>query len=208
VDQPDALLKPSDPAPLPKPPPLAKAAYCERDTMMSYVGDERVIKLGLPLAIRSGGHEGVLELDPTVLFNYRRVGERYLPGKAADETLPEEEWVSVWTPTKPADAGMEHSVDPKSVEATPSYRRAKWRMARWISESYLREHPEAAKPVGVSYIVVESAFDCTKELMRDEQSTTYFADGTISTGEAKAGPWGKMVGGTSAVFHFVCKATL
>jgi hypothetical protein len=55
VDQPDALLKPSDPAPLAKAPPLAKAAYCERDTMMSYVGDERVIKLGLPLAIRSGG---------------------------------------------------------------------------------------------------------------------------------------------------------
>jgi hypothetical protein len=49
VSQPDALLKPSDPAPLSEPPPQAKAAYCERDTMMTYVGDERVIKLGLPL---------------------------------------------------------------------------------------------------------------------------------------------------------------
>ena len=85
VPQPDALLKPSDPAPLAKAPPLAKAAYCERDTMMSYVGDERVIKLGLPLAIRSGGREGVLELDPTVLFSYHRVGEQYLPGKVAPE---------------------------------------------------------------------------------------------------------------------------
>jgi hypothetical protein len=53
--------------------------------MMSYVGDERVIKLGLPLVIRSGGHEGVLELNLTVLFNWHRVGEQYLPGKV-DET--------------------------------------------------------------------------------------------------------------------------
>jgi hypothetical protein len=207
VDQPDALLKPSDPAPLAKAPPLAKAAYCDRDTMMSYVGDERVIKLGLPLAIRSGGREGVLELDPTVLFNYHRVGEQYLPGKVVDEMHPEE-WVSVWTPPKPADGGMESSVDPKSVEATPNYRRAKWRMARWVSESYLKEYPSAAKPVGVSYIIVLSTFDCTKELMRDEQSTTYFADGTIKAGGAKPGPWGKTVGATRAVLDFVCKATL
>lgn len=81
VPQPDASLKPSDPAPLSKPPPEAKAAYCERDTLMSYVGDERVIKLGLPLVIRSGGREGVLEATPTVLFNYHRVGEEYHPGK-------------------------------------------------------------------------------------------------------------------------------
>jgi hypothetical protein len=81
VSQPDALLKPSDPAPLSAPPPQAKAAYCERDTLMTYVGDERVIKLGLPLVIRSGGREGVLEATPTVLFNYHRVGEQYLPGK-------------------------------------------------------------------------------------------------------------------------------
>jgi hypothetical protein len=83
VTQPDALLKPSDPAALSTPPPQAKAAYCERDTMMSYVGDERVIKFGLPLVIRSGGDEGVLEANPTVLFNYHRVGEQYLPGKIA-----------------------------------------------------------------------------------------------------------------------------
>jgi hypothetical protein len=85
VPQPDALLKPSDPAPLSAPPLQAKAAYCERDTMMTYVGDERVLKLGLPLVIRSGGREGVLEVDPTVLFKYHRVGEEYLPGKV-DET--------------------------------------------------------------------------------------------------------------------------
>jgi hypothetical protein len=85
VPQPDALLKPSDPAPLSAPPLQAKAAYCERDTMMTYVGDERVLKLGLPLVIRSGGREGVLEVDPTVLFKYHRVGEQYLPGKV-DET--------------------------------------------------------------------------------------------------------------------------
>jgi hypothetical protein len=206
VDQPDALLKPSGPAPLAKAPPLAKAAYCERDTMMSYVGDERVIKLGLPLAIRSGGREGVLELDPSVLFNYHRVGEQYLPGKV-DETQPEE-WVSVWTPPKPAGGGMESSVDPKSVEATPNYRRAKWRMARWLSDSYLKEHPLAAKPVGVSYIITLSTFDCNKQLMRDEQSTTYLADGTTKAGGAESGPWGKTVGATRAVLDFVCKATL
>jgi hypothetical protein len=85
VPQPDALLKPSDPAPLSAPPLQAKAAYCVRDTMMTYVGDERILKLGLPLVIRSGGREGVLEVDPTVLFKYHRVGEQYLPGKV-DET--------------------------------------------------------------------------------------------------------------------------
>jgi len=40
------------------------------------------VKLGLPLVIRSDGREGVLEADPTVLFNYHRVGDAYLPGKA------------------------------------------------------------------------------------------------------------------------------
>jgi hypothetical protein len=87
--QPDALLKPSDPSPLPAPPRQAKAAYCERDTMMTYVGDERVLKLGLPLVIRSGGREGVLEVDPTLLFNYHRVGEQYLPGKVDKNTDPQ-----------------------------------------------------------------------------------------------------------------------
>jgi hypothetical protein len=84
VPKPDPLLKPSDSASLPKPPRHAKAAYCDRDTIMSYVGDERVIKLGLPLVIRSGDREGVLEANPTVLFNYHRVGEHYLPGKGSD----------------------------------------------------------------------------------------------------------------------------
>jgi len=84
VPKPDASLKPSDPAPLAQPPAQAKAAYCVRDTMMTYVGDERVVKLGLPLVIRSGNNEGALEANPTVLFNYHRVGDRYLPGKAAN----------------------------------------------------------------------------------------------------------------------------
>jgi len=82
IEQPDRALQPSDPKQLAVPPEQAKAAYCARDTMMSYVGDERVIKLGLPLVIRSGEREGVLEADPTVLFNYHKVGDRYLPGKA------------------------------------------------------------------------------------------------------------------------------
>jgi hypothetical protein len=89
VPQPDALLKPSDPAPLSAPPVQAKAAYCERDTMMTYVGDERILKLGLPLVIRSGGREGVLEVDPTVLFKYHRVGEQYLPGKVDETQTPQ-----------------------------------------------------------------------------------------------------------------------
>lgn len=50
--------------------------------MMTYVGDERVVKLGLPLVIRSGDREGVLEAAPTVLFNYHKVGDKYLPGRA------------------------------------------------------------------------------------------------------------------------------
>jgi hypothetical protein len=55
---------------------------------MSYVGDERVVKLGMPLVIRSGGREGVLEATPNVLFNYHPVGERYLPGKATTDSQP------------------------------------------------------------------------------------------------------------------------
>ena len=82
IEQPDQAFQPSDPKQLAVPPAQAKAAYCARDTMMSYVGDERVIKLGLPLVIRSGKNEGVLEANPTVLFNYHKVGDRYLPGKA------------------------------------------------------------------------------------------------------------------------------
>jgi hypothetical protein len=81
IEQPDSELQPSDPKPLARPPELAKAAYCVRDTMMTYVGDERVVKLGLPLVIRSGDREGVLEANPTVLFDYHKVGDKYLPGK-------------------------------------------------------------------------------------------------------------------------------
>ena len=80
--QPDAALKPSDPKPLPAPPTQTRAAYCDRDTMMTYVGDERLIKLGLPLIIRSGGREGVLEYPPQVVFNYHPNGDHYDPGKA------------------------------------------------------------------------------------------------------------------------------
>ena len=79
--QSDPSLKPSDPAPLPAPPSGAKAAYCDRDTIMTYVGDERILKLGMPFVIRSGDREGALENAPTVLFNYHRVGQEYLPGR-------------------------------------------------------------------------------------------------------------------------------
>jgi hypothetical protein len=82
ISQPDDTLKPSDPKPLAAAPAKARAAYCLRDPMMTYVGDERVLKLGLPLVIRSGDREGVLEANPTVMFNYHRAGDRYLPGKA------------------------------------------------------------------------------------------------------------------------------
>jgi hypothetical protein len=44
---------------------------------LTYVAGERVLNLGLPLVIRSGGREGVLEATPTVLFNYHRVGEQH-----------------------------------------------------------------------------------------------------------------------------------
>jgi hypothetical protein len=81
VEQPNPALLPSDPGPLPAPPTGARAAYCLRDTMMSYIGDQRVVALGLPLVIRDGKNEGVLEANPTVLFNYHKVGDRYLPGR-------------------------------------------------------------------------------------------------------------------------------
>src|SRR5579864_4633833 len=38
------------PAPLSKPPPQAKAAYCERDTLMTYVGDALRTDQCLPIA--------------------------------------------------------------------------------------------------------------------------------------------------------------
>lgn len=82
VQQPDNLLQPSDPKPLPAAPPQAKAAYCDRDTLMTYAGDERVIALGLPLVIRSGDREGALEATPNVIFDYHPVGDEYLPGKS------------------------------------------------------------------------------------------------------------------------------
>ena len=97
VAQPDASLKPSDPASLSVPPPGAKAAYCERDTPMSYVGDSRIIKLGLPLIIRSGGHEGVLEYSagsPPALFKYYRAGDRYLPGAPPPPPANSNHWGS------------------------------------------------------------------------------------------------------------------
>lgn len=74
-------LKPSDSRPLPDPPDAAKAAYCDRDRLMTYVGDERLLIVRRPLVIRARGAEGVLEYDPYVTFNYHRDGSRYLPGK-------------------------------------------------------------------------------------------------------------------------------
>jgi len=82
TSQTDENLKPSDAKPLPTPPQQAEAAYCIRDTLMTYTGDERLIKLGLPFIIRSGGKEGVLEYPPQVVFNYHRDGDHYAPGRA------------------------------------------------------------------------------------------------------------------------------
>jgi hypothetical protein len=117
-----------------------------------------------------------------------------------------EEWVSVWTPPKPASGGMESFVDQKSIEVTPNYRRAKWRMVRWISDSYAKEHPEATKPVGVSFVILEATFDCSKELMRDDRTTMYFADGTNNAGAIGPRNWSQPAGATRAVFDFVCNA--
>jgi hypothetical protein len=38
VPQPDKRLQPSDPKPLATPPESARAAFCARDTIMTYVG--------------------------------------------------------------------------------------------------------------------------------------------------------------------------
>jgi len=103
---------------------------------------------------------------------------------------------------------MESFVDRASIEATPENRRAKWRMVRWISESYAKEHPSAAKPVGVNFVMVVSTFDCGKALMRDEQTTMYYADGTNNAGAIRPSTWGTPVGATRAVYDFVCKAAL
>jgi len=84
VQQPDPLLKPSDLAPLPLPPPKAKAAYCKRDTLEYSDGDFRLIELGLPFVLKSGDRESVLELSPSVLFDYYPEGDKYLPSNAQD----------------------------------------------------------------------------------------------------------------------------
>lgn len=82
IEQPDAALKPSDPDTLAQPPANARAGYCVRDTLMTYVGDQRMLEHGLPLVIRSGKREGVLQADPTVIFKYHKVGDRYRPNEA------------------------------------------------------------------------------------------------------------------------------
>jgi hypothetical protein len=97
VTQPDASLKRSNPAYLPKPPPDAKAAYCERDTLYAYVEDNRIIKLGLLLIIRSGSNEGVLEYfpgPPPTFFKSHRVGDRYLSGSPPTPPSNSNSWVS------------------------------------------------------------------------------------------------------------------
>jgi hypothetical protein len=81
VLQADRQLAPLNPAPLPSPPKTARAAYCIRDSLITDVGDERLVKLGLPLVIRSGDKEGVLEANPTALFNYHKAGDHYAPGR-------------------------------------------------------------------------------------------------------------------------------
>lgn len=88
TSQPDLTLKPRDAGAIPSPPPQAKAAYCNRETLMPHAGDQRLIKFGLPLVIRSGGREGVLEAAPGVVFNYHPVGDKYLPGRVRLPTPP------------------------------------------------------------------------------------------------------------------------
>jgi hypothetical protein len=102
-----------------------------------------------------------------------------------------EDWVSVWTPPKPATGGMESFVDRTSIEVMADYRRAKWRMTRWISESYATEHLSIINPVGnfVIYVIVITTFDCAGERVRDEQTTMYMSDGTNNAGAIKAGKW-------------------
>lgn len=116
-----------------------------------------------------------------------------------------EEWVSVWTPPKPANGGMESFVDATSIEVTPEVRRAKWQSVRWVSEEFADNYP--LPPNAVSYIIVVSTFDCSKELMRDEQTTMYMGDGTNNAGVIRPSNWRKPVGATRAVFDFVCKST-
>jgi hypothetical protein len=162
--------------------------------------------LNLHISIPSFRYERTIEgepMKPRTAFRLMPVVLLFV-GVAAHA----EEWVSVWTPPKPADGGMESFVDRASIAATPDNRRAKWRMVRWASESYAKEHPSATKPVGVSFVIVVSTFDCGKELMRDEQTTMYYADGTNNAGAIGPSNWGTPVGATRAVYDFVCKAAL
>ncbi len=80
--QPDPALKPRDAGTIPAPPTQAKAVYCNRESITTDVGDERIIELGLPLVVRSGGREGALEYPPNVVFNYHPADDKYLPGKS------------------------------------------------------------------------------------------------------------------------------
>jgi hypothetical protein len=70
----------------------------------------------------------------------------------------------------------ESFVDAASIDVTPDARRAKWRIVRWVSEAFRDKYP--LPPNGVSYVIVVSTFDRSKELMPDEQTTMYLADGT------------------------------
>ncbi len=83
----DAALHPSEAKPLPPAPQGAKAAYCIRDRFTSNENDRRLLALGLPLVIRSGEREGVLEDAPRVTFEYHldANSENYFPGKEPDE---------------------------------------------------------------------------------------------------------------------------
>jgi hypothetical protein len=84
VDSPDSRLKPRDSGPLATPPADAKAAYCAREKFTMEDGDSRLIQMRLPMIIRVGGTEGILELMPDVPFNYHKDGNRYLPGRVTE----------------------------------------------------------------------------------------------------------------------------
>lgn len=119
--------------------------------------------------------------------------------------------MSVWTPPSPASGGMEDYVDVSSIDVKAGMRQANWRMVSWHRDAPAGAWPPKTGPDNriIGYVTVSSTFDCANELMRDDKSIFYYSDGTNNAGATPTdNRWAKPVGGTRAIFDFVCRAAL
>src|SRR5579859_1454299 len=84
---------------------------------------------------------------------------------------------------------MESLLDATSIEVTFGLRRAKWRMVPWLRKDLADKVPIPSNVI--KSVIVVSTFDCSKELMRDEQTPMYKGDGTNNAGAIGPSIWGK-----------------